>query len=56
MIAIATFESAFGEIEIMKRRATGSRVYLQAGGYQTILLKNSEPWARCKPAKVATKS
>lgn len=35
MIAIATFESAFGEIEILKCRATGSRVYLQAGCYQT---------------------
>lgn len=35
MIAIATFASAFGEIEILKCRATGSRVYLQAGCYQT---------------------
>lgn len=35
MIAIATFASASGEIEILKCRATGSRVYLQAGCYQT---------------------
>jgi len=35
MITIAAFENEFGEIEILKTRATGSYIYLQGGCYQT---------------------
>lgn len=35
MIAIAKFDGAFGEIEILQSRTTGSYIYLQGGCYQS---------------------